>query len=246
MPRPRWEGSTEVSARSAPISSAYATRVSPSKTPTERAPRSWLGRAQSLTMSDSSMETTPMSSRSWAAISSKTARASVFCRGRVVRPVGEVRQAVAATGRTGLFGHGGSVLPHVGRCRALIRALAARWGMSDSPVRPYRCSGERRPDRRPPADLLRPRPRARGAQGAGRRRLRDPVADPGRRPSRRCSRAATSSASPRPAPARRPPSRCRSCRSSTCRRRRRRRSCWPRPASSRSRSRRPSRSTPPT
>ncbi len=52
-----------------------------------------------------------------------------------------------------------------------------------------------------------------------RRRLRDPVGDPGRARSRRCSPAATSSAWPRPAPARRPPSRCRSSTGSTCARR---------------------------
>ena len=59
MPRPRWLGRTAVSARSTPISSAYATRGSPSNTPIERAPRSWLGLAQSLTMSASSISTVP-------------------------------------------------------------------------------------------------------------------------------------------------------------------------------------------
>ena len=55
--------------------------------PSGRRGRGWAC-AQSLTMSASSMATSPMSSCSWAAISTKTACASDFCRGRVVRPAG--------------------------------------------------------------------------------------------------------------------------------------------------------------
>src|SRR5690349_1380247 len=58
-------------------------------------------------------------------MSRKTAFASLFSRGRVVRPSG--RAEVRA-------GMGRSVLAHVGPCRALIR----RRGMSRSRARPYR------------------------------------------------------------------------------------------------------------
>ena len=85
----------------------------------------------------------------------------------------------------------------------------------------------------------------RGARGAWPTSATRPRRRSRPRPSRRCWPAATSSASRRPAPARPRRSRCRSCPGSTCRRRRRRRWCSRRPASSRSRCARPSRSTPP-
>ena len=73
IPRPRYVGSTAASDRSAPISSAYATIVSPSRTATELPARSYDGRCHSATRSASSISTRPTSCFSWAAISSQTA-----------------------------------------------------------------------------------------------------------------------------------------------------------------------------
>ena len=77
--------------------------------------------------------------------------------------------------------------------------------------------------------------------GGRHRRLRNALADPGRHHSRCCWKAATCWARPRPAPARPPPSRCRSCPASISTRPSRRRWCWRRRANWRSRSPRRSR-----